>query len=204
MDKELLEKIYTKFISVLLNGYKTGEVEEGIVWKHSLHSMGPWCSPLTIDILEKEFDDIPEIGPHIFKFCNATWGNGYTALTNIAETYNEYHYLMDMKTGFFAEWGHTLDDDIIKAPAHNILDIEVTTKCTGPGNYLGGGKTESGCCPFCYKSNTPNGKNMSLDTFKKIIDKMPITLTQIAIIADDHLDQNPYLWDMMLYAKSRG
>ena len=204
MDKELLEKIYTKFISVLLNGYKTGEVEEGIVWKHSLHSMGPWCSPLTIDILEKEFDDIPEIGPHIFKFCNATWGNGYTALTNIAETYNEYHYLMDMKTGFFAEWGHTLDDDIIKAPAHNILDIEVTTKCTGPGNYLGGGKTESGCCPFCYKSNTPNGKNMSLDTFKKIIDKMPITLTQIAIGADAHLDQNPDLWDMMDYAKSRG
>ena len=83
MDKELLEKIYTKFISVLLNGYKTGEVEEGVVWKHSLHSMGPWCSPLTIDILEKEIDDIPEIGPHILKFCNATWGNGYTALTNI-------------------------------------------------------------------------------------------------------------------------
>lgn len=209
MNKELLEKIYTKFISVLLNGYKTGEVEEGIVWKHSLHSMGPWCSPLTIDILEKEFDDIPEIGPHIFKFCNATWGNGYTALTNIAETYNEYHYLMDMKTGFFAEWGHTLDDDIIKAPAHNILDIEVTTKCTGPGNYVFdkyGSKThtESGCCAFCYKSNTPTGRNMSLDTFRKVIDKMPITLTQIAIGADAHLDQNPDLWDMMDYANSKG
>ena len=204
MDKELLEKIYTKFISVLLNGYKTGEVEEGVIWKHSLHSMGPWCSPLTIDILEKEIDDIPEIGPHTLKFCNATWGNGYTALTNITETYNEYHYLMDMKTGFFAEWGHSLDDDIIKAPANNILDIEVTTKCTGPGNYLDSGKTESGCCPFCYKSNTPNGKNMSLDTFRKVIDKMPITLTQIAIGADAHLDQNPDLWDMMDYANSRG
>lgn len=56
----------------------------------------------------------------------------------------------------------------------------------------------------CYKSNTPVGKNMSLDTFRKVIDKMPITLTQIAIGADAHLDQNPDLWDMMDYANSKG
>jgi hypothetical protein len=36
----------------------------------------------------------------------------------------------------------------------------------------------------CYKSNNPNGHNMTLDTFKNVIDKMPDTLTQIALGAD--------------------
>ena len=208
MDKELIEKLYTKFFSVLTEGYKNGEVEDGISWKHSSHNIGVWSSPLVIDILERDFDETKS-DPHIIKYCHASWGRGQFSGIPSIEQFSHYNYIMDMKTGFFAEWGETLDDEVVKAPANNILDIEVTTKCTGPGNYLHdkyGSKTvtESGCCPFCYKSNTPNGKNMSLDTFRKIIDKMPITLTQIAIGADAHLDQNPDLWDMMDYAKSRG
>lgn len=209
MNKELIEKLSNMFFSILENGYKNKKVEDGIVWKHSMHNIGIYSSPLVIDILEKDMKDIfGENESHIIKYCNATWGNGVFPPLTI-ENFSNYHYLMDMKTGFFVEWGKTLDDDPIKAPANNILDIEVTTKCTGPGNYLYdqyGSKThtESGCCAFCYKSNTPNGKNMSLDTFRKVIDKMPITLTQIAIGADAHLDQNPYLWDMMDYANSKG
>ncbi len=209
MNKELIKKIYAKFMTVLDQGYKTGEVENGINWKHSMHNIDLWCSPLVIDILEKEIEDIPEIGPRILKFCHASWSKGQINGIPLMEQFSHYNYIMDMKTGFFVEWGESLDDDVEKAPANNILDIEVTTKCTGPGNYVFdkyGSKThtESGCCAFCYKSNTPNGKNMSLDTFRKVIDKMPITLTQIAIGADAHLDQNPYLWDMMDYANSKG
>lgn len=198
MNKDLIEKIYHKFLSILFKGYKTGEVDKDISWKHSIHHIGGNITyPLIIDILEKDINDISENSVHTLKFCNATW-------TNDGKNFNSYHYIMDMKNGFFVEWGKTLDNDPEFAPANNILDIEITTKCTGPGNYIEKNITDSGCCPFCYKSNTPNGKNMSFETFKKIIDKMPITLTQIAIGADAHLDQNPDLWDMMDYAKNKG
>lgn len=209
MTKEMIQKMANKFAEVLYLGYKNGQVEEGITWKHSMHSAGVWASPLVIDILEKTFEDVPEIGPHVLKYCCATWGKGQQNGIPAIEQFSQYHYIMDMNNGFFVEWGETLDDDPEMAPANNILDIEVTTQCSGPGNYLHdqyGSKTvtESGVCPFCYKANLPVGKNMSLDTFKKVIDKMPLTLTQIAIGADAHLDQNPDLWDMMDYANSKG
>lgn len=56
----------------------------------------------------------------------------------------------------------------------------------------------------CYKANTPQGRNMSLDTFKTIIDKLPNTLTQIAFGADANLESNPDLWEMMKYARKKG
>jgi len=75
-----------------------------------------------------------------------------------------YNYSFCKETGYFERWGKTRKDDPSKAPFPEILDIEVTTKCDGVGGKL---------CPFCYKSNTPNGKNMSFETFKKILDNFP-------------------------------
>lgn len=55
----------------------------------------------------------------------------------------------------------------------------------------------------CYKSNTLNGRNMSFETFKAIIDKMPFT-TQVAFGADAGATSNPDLFKMMEYSRSIG
>ena len=104
-----------------------------------------------------------------------------------------YNFIFDQKTGFFARWGKTKDDDPTMSPFGNeILDIEVTDICKGPGGKV---------CPFCYKSNSLNNKNnMSLKKFQDIIDRMPETITQIAIGADAQCESNPDIWDMMKYA----
>jgi MoaA/NifB/PqqE/SkfB family radical SAM enzyme len=99
-----------------------------------------------------------------------------------------YNYAFRMDNGFFVRWGKTLRDDPVVAPAPEILDIEVTTICKGK-------------CAFCYKSNTLSGKNMSLDTFKTILDKFPTNLTQIAFGADSTMLSNPDLFAMAEYAR---
>jgi hypothetical protein len=105
-----------------------------------------------------------------------------------------YNYIFNKETGYFARWGQTKEEDPQWSPfGPEILDIEVTTKCAGPGGKL---------CPFCYKSNTPNGKNMTFETFKQILDKMPKTLTQVAFGADAHATSNPDLWKMMEYCRN--
>jgi len=96
-----------------------------------------------------------------------------------------------MSDGFFVRWGKTLEDDPSVAPFPEILDIEVTTICNNG-------------CKFCYKSNTKNGKNMNLETFKQIIDKFPINLTQIAIGACSTMLSNPDLFKMAEYARENG
>lgn len=109
----------------------------------------------------------------------------------------DYNFVFDTENGFFARWGKTKDDDPSFSPYGNeILDIEITDICKGPGNIP---------CKFCYKSNTPNNtSNMSFDMFKNIIDKMPNTLTQIAIGADAQCESNPDIWKMMEYSRSKG
>lgn len=121
----------------------------------------------------------------------------------------KYNYVFDKQTGFFARWGKTKNDDPIMAPAPEIADIEVTTKCSGINGKL---------CPFCYKSNSPNGKNMSFETFKKIIDTLPHKeiindkkeiikiplLTQVALGVDSKAESNPDLWKMMQYCREKG
>jgi len=109
----------------------------------------------------------------------------------------DYNFNFDKKSGFFARWGKTEDDDPVMSPLGNeILDIEVTEVCRGPK-----GKP----CPFCYKSNGPNhGRVMTLDQFKTIIDKMPKIITQVAIGADAQAESNPDLFAMADYARSKG
>jgi len=96
----------------------------------------------------------------------------------IAETPTEkivrskkYNYQFNKETGFFARWGKTKKDDPQMAPTPEILDIEVTTKCTGITTPDG----KNHLCKFCYKSNTPDGNNMLFETFKKILDNFKIT-----------------------------
>lgn len=100
------------------------------------------------------------------------------------------HYRFHYDTGLMISWGKTAQEDPVKYPAPTILDMEVTTICKHG-------------CPFCYKSNTGKGINMSFDTFRNIIDILPKTLTQVAFGADYDLTSNPDLWKMMEYARSQ-
>lgn len=100
-----------------------------------------------------------------------------------------YNYNFSKITGAFMRWGETTNDDPTFSPfGPEILDIEISTICHQN-------------CSFCYKSNTSEGQNMSLETFKKIFHKIPRNLTQIAFgIGDIHA--NPDLYSIMSYCRS--
>lgn len=108
----------------------------------------------------------------------------------------DYNYLFDKDNGHFMRWGKTeKDDPQYSKVGPEILDIEVTTICTHG-------------CKFCYKNNNANGINMSLETFKDIIDKMLPTeeqagITQIALGADASCTSNPDIFRMMDYAREK-
>lgn len=108
----------------------------------------------------------------------------------------DVNYVFDKTNGTMHTWGETFEDDPDWCEhGPTIADIEITTKCDGPGGKL---------CKFCYKGNKPQGDNMSFETFKVIFDKYPRTLTQIAFGADANLTANPELWDMMKYCRDNG
>ena len=107
-----------------------------------------------------------------------------------------YNFVFDKKTGFFARWGKTQDDDPQYSPVGpEIADIEISTICKGVEGV--------GVCKFCYKGNTPRGENMNLETFKKLFHKLPKHLTQIAFGIGD-IDSNPDMWAIFDYAKENG
>lgn len=113
----------------------------------------------------------------------------------------DYNYIFNKVNGDFKRWGKDYEDDPTYSPiGGEILDIEVTTICRGI--IINGNKRQ--LCPYCYKSNTPNGKNMSFDTFKTIMDKMGKQLTQIAFGADSEATSNPDLFKMADYCRSIG
>lgn len=106
-----------------------------------------------------------------------------------------YNFVFNKKTGFFARWGKTKEDDPQWSPfGPEILDLEisVTASC-------------SGRCKFCYKKNAPGQEehNMTFDEFVNIFGKMPKTLTQVAFGICD-IDTNPDFFRMMEYAKANG
>jgi hypothetical protein len=111
-------------------------------------------------------------------------------------TGEDYNYVFDKRNGNFSRWGKTFEDDPSFSPiGPEILDIEITTKCNGVNGKL---------CPFCYKSNTPNGKSMSFDTFKQIMSKMGPQLTQVAFGADAQATSNEDLWEMADHCRALG
>jgi len=94
----------------------------------------------------------------------------------------DYNFYFDKKTGFFARWGETKEDDgDLEKGLPEIADIEISTVCHGVGNH----------CKICYKANTGTGDNMSLETFEKVLDSLPLSVTQIAIGIGD-LPQHKY------------
>jgi hypothetical protein len=105
-----------------------------------------------------------------------------------------YHYRFNKLTGSFRRWGQTEEDDPQFCPAGpEILDLEVAAGLC------------KGSCPFCYKGNsaTQEAKNMTLETFKLILAKMPKTLTQVAFGICD-LQGNPDFFSMMKHARANG
>lgn len=110
----------------------------------------------------------------------------YMIWTNIwKEKFNQKQFFSDLDTD---------GNEEISLP--EILDFEVSTKCSGPrikdenGNY-----TKAAPCKFCYKSNNNRGKYMSTEDFTKVIDKMPPSLCQIAL-GIGNVNQ-PNLFEMM-------
>ena len=106
---------------------------------------------------------------------------------------NDYNYNFNKNNGYFERWGKDLNDDPNYAPAPEILDLEITTSC----KY---------CCPWCYKSNNVNGKNLSFENFKIIFDKINKDkfLTQIAFGVDAYCKSNKDIWKMMDYCRNNG
>jgi MoaA/NifB/PqqE/SkfB family radical SAM enzyme len=110
----------------------------------------------------------------------------------VSESYN---YTFNLDNGHFMRWGAEIEDDPEWSPfGPEILDLEIST-----GECLGR-------CPFCYKENgVPRSptKHMTLETFKGILDRMPPTLTQIALGLTD-VRGNPDLFNMIREADRRG
>lgn len=106
-----------------------------------------------------------------------------------------YHSIFNKVTGEFIRWGKTLEDD----PEYcefgpEIADIEISTICSGVNGKV---------CDFCYKRNQPKGKNMSLETFKKIFHKLPEPLTQIAF-GIGNIWSNPDMFDIFRHTREHG
>lgn len=113
----------------------------------------------------------------------------------------DYNFIFDKTNGEFKRWGKDYKDDPEFSPVGpEIWDCEATTSCKGVPNKDGILQV----CQFCYKSNTPYGKNLSFENFKKMADTFPKTLGQIAFGADSQATSNPDLWKMMEYCKEIG
>jgi len=105
----------------------------------------------------------------------------------------EYNYDFNRETGFFARCGKDFAEDPLWAPGPEIADVEISTICN-----MG--------CPYCYKSNTPQGKNMSLETLKVLITKIDTKklLTQVAFGLGATAEENPDLWAMCDWLRGQG
>jgi sulfatase maturation enzyme AslB (radical SAM superfamily) len=105
-----------------------------------------------------------------------------------------YNYDLDTKNGTFLRWGKTYEDDPQRSPyGPEILDCEITTKC-------------SGNCPYCYKKNLADGINMDFERFQKVVQKINKyrVLTQVAFGLGARGDENPDLWKMCKWLRSEG
>lgn len=102
-----------------------------------------------------------------------------------------YNYDFDTKTGFFARWGTTFNDDPQQAPTPEILDMEIADG-------------ECFACKNCYKSNNlaQPVRYMSLNQFKNILAKIP-GLTQIAF-GITKISSNPDFLAIMQHCAAQG
>jgi len=111
-----------------------------------------------------------------------------------------YNYDFNTESGLLIRWGETFateHDPIMSPIGPEIADIEISTICNGIGKNMDSRHP----CPWCYKSNTGCGDNMSFETFKIIFHKLQRNLTQIAFGIGD-IDGNPDLWKIMEYCRN--
>lgn len=107
-----------------------------------------------------------------------------------------YNFFFDKRSGFFARWGKTHEEDPLFSPfGPEICDMEISTVCSGVEGI--------GPCKFCYKSNTKVGENMSFETFKKVFHKLPSIITQIAF-GIGNISAHPDLWNIFQYCREHG
>lgn len=105
----------------------------------------------------------------------------------------DYNWVFNTNTGKFRRWGKYATEDPVRSPiGPEILDIEVSTVCSGSGSP----------CPWCYKGNTKKGHNMSYERFVEVLSTMSRNLTQVAFGIGD-IDANPDLWRMMEECRAR-
>lgn len=114
---------------------------------------------------------------------------------------DDYNTNFSKKDGSFMRWGKTENDDPQFSPiGPEIADIEITTSCKGvPGKD--GLKSP---CKFCYKSNTPTGTYMTLETFKNVFHNLPKNVGQIAYGVDSECNTNPDWFEIFKYARENG
>jgi len=105
-----------------------------------------------------------------------------------------YNWVFNTLTGRFDRWGRDADHDPDYSEfGPEILDVEISTECHGPGKP----------CSWCYKSNGVKGKYMTAETFATILGKIPMNLGQIAFGIGD-IDGNPDLYKIMKLCRIRG
>lgn len=105
-----------------------------------------------------------------------------------------YNRIFDRESGSMLRWGSTKEEDPKFSPCGpELADIEISTICNGINNIP---------CPWCYKSNTGVGENMSISTFDLVLSKLNM-VDQVALGIGD-LTANPDLWKIMISCRSRG
>lgn len=99
----------------------------------------------------------------------------------------------------FKEFLASLEDDgDLDYSVPEILDFEISTKCSGVS--INGKKASP--CKFCYKSNNNSGSYITTENYIKVLDKVGPTLTQVAL-GIGNVDQ-PNLWEIMDATRERG
>ena len=107
---------------------------------------------------------------------------------------DSYSYIFNKNNGTLIRWGKTKDDDPDWSFAGpEIFDIEISSGFCHKS------------CPWCYKENGKDKivKNMTLEQFKIILSKIPVTLTQIAF-GITGLETNSEMWKIFEYTRSQG
>jgi hypothetical protein len=99
----------------------------------------------------------------------------------------------------FKEFLASLEDDgNLDYSVPEILDFEISTKCSGVS--IKGKKAAP--CSFCYKSNNNKGDYIKTENYIKVLEKVGPTLTQVAL-GIGNVDQ-PNLWEIMDATRERG
>lgn len=112
---------------------------------------------------------------------------------------NNFNNVFFKYNGKNMTWGKTEKEDPSFSPFGPIIaDIEISTICHGPKNSEGIDTP----CKFCYKSNNPCGKNMTLEEFKELFHKLPRTLTQIAFGIGDLTSLDGEMWKIFKYCRN--